>query len=64
MPVHNFRFVLACRDLLAPPDTSRVLAAMLSTDKRQVPLLLMDGLGHTPMEEDPERYLELVEKYM
>lgn len=49
---------------MAPPDTSRVLAAMLSTDKRQVPLLLMDGLGHTPMEEDPERYLELVEKYM
>lgn len=56
--------IITCRDLLAPPDTSRVLAAMLSTPQQQVPLVLMDGLGHTPMEEDPKLFFELVQKYL
>ena len=56
--------MFTCRDLLAPPDTSRVLAAMLSTPQQQVPLVLMDGLGHTPMEEDPKLFFELVQKYL
>lgn len=49
---------------MAAPDTSRVLSAMLSTPEQPVPLIVMDGVGHTPMEEDPDVFVDIVRKYV
>jgi pimeloyl-ACP methyl ester carboxylesterase len=51
--------VSGSRDVLATTDSSRALAGMLD-----VPLVVLDGLGHTPAEEDPVSFLHVVRKYL